>query len=89
MKKNVRFWCRNCIQSQKTKAHCHNVINLQYHPPPSQWFAGINLDLAGPLPNSKGYSYILIIVDEFSRWLVAIPLPDCKTHTILNVFKNN
>ena len=89
MKKNVTFWCRNCIQCQKTKVHRHNVTNLQRYPPPSQKFADINLDLSGPLPDSNGYSYILVIVDRFSRWPVAIPLPDCKTHTILNAFMHN
>ena len=41
------------------------------------------------MPDSNGYSYILVIVDRFSRWPVAIPLPDCKTHTILNAFMHN
>ena len=89
MKKNVTFWCRNCIQFQRTKVQRHNVTNLQCYPPPSQNFADINLDSAGPLPNSNNYSYILIIVDRFSRWPVAIPLPDCKTPTILNAFLHN
>ena len=89
MKKNVTFWCHNCIQCQKTKVHHHNVTNLQCYPPPSQKFADVNLDLAGPLPDSNGYSYILVIVDRFSRWPVAISLPDCKTHTILNAFMHN
>ena len=73
----------------KMKVHRHNVTNLQRYPPPSQKFADINLDLAGPLKDSNGYSYILVIFDRFSRWAVAIPLPDCKTHTILNAFMHN
>ena len=89
MKKNVTFWCRNCIQFQRTKVQRHNVTNLQRYPPPSQNFADINLDSAGPLPNSNNYSYILIIVNKFSRWPVAIPLPDCKTPTILNAVLHN
>ena len=60
----------------KTKVHRHNVTNLQRYPPPSQKFADINLDLTGPLPPSNDYFYILVIVDRFSRWLVAISLPD-------------
>ena len=89
MKKNVTFWCRNCIQCQKTKVYRHNVINLQRYPLPSQKFADINLDLADPVPDSNGYSYILVIVDKFFRWPVAIPLLNCTTHTILNAFMHN
>ena len=88
-KKGTTSWYCNCIQCQITKVHRHNVTNLQRYPLPSQKFADINLDLAGPLPESNGYSYILVIVDRFSRWPVAIPLPDCKTHTILNAFMYN
>ena len=62
---------------------CHpNVTNLQK-------FADINLDLACLFPDSNGYSYILVIVDRFSRCPVAIPLPNCKTHMILNAFMHN
>ena len=41
------------------------------------------------MPDSNGYSYILVIVDRFSRWPVAISLPDCKIHTTLNAFMHN
>ena len=42
---------------------------LQRHRPPSQTFADINLNLAGPLPDSNGYSYILQGVSELFQIL--------------------
>ena len=73
----------------KTKVNRHNVTQLQRHPPPSQKLYDINLDLANPLPESNNCTYILVIADRFSRWPVAIPLPDTKTQTILNGFVHN
>ena len=56
---------------------------------PSQKFCDVNLDLAGPLPESNNCTYVLVIVDRFSRWPEAIPLPDSKTQTILDAFMHN
>ena len=41
---------------------------------PDARFAAIHLDLVGPLPESEGHSYLLTVVDRFSRWMEAIPL---------------
>ena len=41
---------------------------------------------AGPLPPSKGFRYIRTIVDRFSRWPEAIPLPDITAQSVVDVF---
>ena len=37
------------------------------------------MDLVGPLPPSNGFTYLLTIVDRFSRWPEAISLNDTTT----------
>ncbi|KAJ8889599.1 hypothetical protein PR048_009099 [Dryococelus australis] len=42
----------------------------------------------GPYPRSnKGNSYLLIVTDQFSRWVVALPLPSQETAPITRKIK--
>lgn len=46
------------------------------------------MDIVGPLPPSRGYSYVLTIIDRFSRWPEAYPMKDMTANTIAHVFVN-
>ena len=37
------------------------------------------MDLAGPLPQSQGFTYLFTIVDRFTHWPEAVPLMDMTT----------
>ena len=41
------------------------------------------------ISNNKGYRYIFIIIDNFSKFLFAIPLKNKYSQTITNEFSNN
>ena len=43
----------------------------------------------GPLPSSQGYTYLLTIVDRFTRWPEAVPLKDISTVTCARALIGN
>jgi len=47
----------------------------------------VALDLMGPFPESEdGNKYVLVVVDSFSKWLEAYPLPNIEAKTVAERF---
>lgn len=89
MNRDIRQWTRTCQACQRAKVHRHTVAPAGHFPAPDGRFRHVHLDLVGPLPPSNGQRYLLTCVDRFTRWPVAIPLPDMQTSTVLPAFINH
>ena len=69
LQKHTGTWARQCIACQSSKVHTHIRAPLQKISIPQRRFDHIHVDLVGPLPPSNGSTYLLTVVDRFSRWL--------------------
>lgn len=89
MQKNIRQWLRSCLSCQRSKIQLHTVTPLGSFLPPDSRFDRLHIDLVGPLPPSKEYSFLLTIIDRFTHWPEAIPLADITAASVAQAFIAN
>ena len=75
-----------CIRDRRSKVVRHVKSPLQPYLPLSARFHSLNLDLVGPLPQAEGHSYLLTVIDRFSRWTEAIPLTEITASACAKAF---
>lgn len=47
-------------------------------------FDSIHVDIVGPLPLSKGYTYLFTCIDRYTRWPEAIPMADATAESCVS-----
>ena len=83
---DVRRWARTCLQCQRAKIHRHTTTPPAIFPTPGTRFEIVHIDIVGPLPPSKGFTYLLTCVDRFTRWPEAIPLTNTTAESVAQAF---
>ncbi len=89
LKRDVRNWVQACDACQRCKVGRHTRAPLVDFSLPDRRFGDIHVDLVGPLTASEGNTYLLTIVDRFTRWPEAIPLPNAEAITCARALLHN
>ena len=83
---DIRDWTKTCTSCQRSKIQRHTRTPLHSFPSTKFRFAHVHLSIVGPLPPSRGYSYLFTMVDRFSRWPEVNPLMEIQAQTIVKAF---
>ena len=88
MKVDIQKYIQGCLQSQLKKLIRFKTKNpMVITDIPTTAFEKISMDIVGPLPETKsGILYILTIQDNFTKYSLAIPLPNHQASTIADAF---
>jgi len=64
---DIKLFCSSCTLCQTTKDSTQKPAGLLHNLPiPDQPWQSVGMDFTGPLPISKGYDYLLVIIDQFT-----------------------
>ncbi|CAF4027267.1 unnamed protein product [Rotaria sordida] len=83
MKSIIKNYIQNCMLCQKFNIERRKSSGL-LHPieSPCGPFQLIGIDYSGPFPiTPQGNKYVLAITDYFTKWVIAIPLPNQTAQT--------
>lgn len=86
MNRDVARFVRSCNDCQRSKIHRHTSAALNEFDLPKSRFRHVHIDLVGPLPICNGNRYLLTMIDRYSRWPEAVPLPDMQAETVAKAF---
>ena len=88
MRHDIKLWVSQCLECQRHKISRHTRPPI-IHFPTGNRFDTLHVDLVGPLPPDRGYSYLLTMLDRKTRWFEVIPLKSISADIVASSLVNN
>lgn len=83
LRQKCREICGGCLPCLKRKQPIQRVGTLASKPPTEPWEM-ISMDFCGPYPiSADGYKYVLVIIDQFSKFVYLIPTRRADARTVI------
>lgn len=87
---DIKDYVRSCSECQLSKQAQSQQFGLMFSKPAEYSYQKLYMDLFGPIPRTKqGNTYILTIVDSFSKFVFLKPLKTATSTTIIRELKEN
>ncbi|CAF4354949.1 unnamed protein product [Rotaria sp. Silwood2] len=87
MRRDVIAYVRSCMLCQQYKPSNQPSGGLMKPIVIHEPWNTVGIDLTGPLPKTRrGNSYILVVIDYFTKWVELFPLANTKAKTIAQLF---
>ena len=78
-----------CLRCQQRKPPIQKAGMYASKPPITPWKM-VAVDFAGPfIPSTNGCKYVLVFVDQFTKWVELIPTRDQLASTVVEAFYTN
>ena len=78
--------CLGCLKRKATKPR-HGFFKSK---PPTKMHQQIAMDFCGPYKTSDGgYQYVLVMMDQFTKWVELVPCKTAPAATVLDAFYKN
>ena len=85
----VQTVTNGCLQCQQRKPPLQKAGLYASRPPTTPWKT-VAVDFAGPFIASKNdHKYILVFVDQFTKWVELVPTSDQLASTVVQAFYTN
>ncbi|KAJ8381272.1 hypothetical protein SKAU_G00020500 [Synaphobranchus kaupii] len=82
MKRDIYDYTSRCLICLETKNHTtRKKIPMGCAPRPKGLWTHLQMDFTGPLPPSGRYTYLFVVIDQYTRWVEVFPTRNCTAAT--------
>ena len=79
---DIKTYVENCHVCNESKGRLHKPVEINAYPIPTQPFHTISIDLLKLPVTSNGSQYLLVAIDQFSRYSWLVPLQDKTSFSV-------